>query len=138
MTGEQPSTGLTSREQALDAALGRALRAPALPPGFRAQVTAAIARAGATAGAARARLEREQRERLAEFEAGYVRLRVRTLVALVGGAAVAGGAVALATPWFQATFGANAPIALASAGALAGLGIGALAWLRKQGYADLL
>jgi hypothetical protein len=129
---------MDAREQALDAALTRALQAPPLPPEFRSRVHVAIAQVAADERTVLARLEQERRERLAEFEAGYVRLRLRTLVALFGGAAVAGAAVALSLPWFTANFGADAPLALASAGAVAGLAVGVIAWLRSQGYPNPL
>jgi hypothetical protein len=122
------------RERALDAALARALAPPELPLDFRAQLTAAIARDSdreALSPQLRVRLEREQRERLLEFEAGYLRLRRRTLGTLIGGAFAAGAAVAVAMPWARATFGPNAMLVLASIGAAVGLAIGLSSWLSR-------
>ncbi len=130
--------------RALDAALAAALEPPALPVGFRARLDAALdaleeSRLGTGRRAARAvALEREHRERLAELEAGYLRLRRRTLGTLIGGAFAAGAAVALAMPWLQAVFGPNTPLALAGAGAFAGLVlIGASVGIGRGGIAAL-
>jgi hypothetical protein len=123
-------------DAALDGVLTRVLPPPQLPAGFRAGVLAAIARdaqSEALNPALRARLEREQRERLREFEAGYLRLRRRTLGTLIGGAFAAGALVALALPWLRATFGPSAPLVLASAGAAIGLAIGISTWLGRSG-----
>ena len=120
----------------LNSALARALPPPELPEGFRSIVTAGIAREAALEAAGRAarpRLEREQRERLAELEAGYMRLRRRTLGTLIGGAFAAGAAVAVAMPWLKAMFGPNAMLALSVLGAVAGLAIGTASWLARLG-----
>ncbi len=130
-----------NRDELLDAALARALPPPELPADFRAQLNAAIAREAALGAAsitARPRLEREQRERLAEFEAGYMRLRRRTLGTLIGGAFAAGAAVAVALPWLQSTFGPNAMLVLPALGALVGLAIGTAAWLGRLGWPQSL
>ena len=121
-------------EQALDAALAIALGPPELPADFRARLNAAIARESdreALSPQLRARLEREQRQRLLEFEAGFVRLRRRTLGTLIGGAFAAGAAVAIAMPWARATFGPNAMLVLASIGAAVGVAIGLSSWLSR-------
>ena len=121
-------------ERVLDAALARALAPPELPVDFRARLTAAIARESereALSPQLRARLQREERERLLEFEAGFVRLRRRTLGTLIGGAFAAGAAVTIAMPWARATFGPNALLVLASIGAAAGLAIGLSSWLAR-------
>lgn len=121
-------------ERALDAALAIALAPPELPADFRARLSAAIARESdreALSPQMRARLEREQSERLLEFEAGFVRLRRRTLGTLIGAAFAAGAAVAIATPWARATFGSNAMLVLASIGAAVGVAIGLSSWLSR-------
>ncbi len=129
MSGSQdsPTTGTDDPQlRALDAALAAVLEPPALPAGFRAQLAARLAdagRAGDSRAARAATLERELRERLAELDAGYVRLRRRTLAALVGGAFAAGAAMAVAMPWLEATYGTNRPFALAAAGSLVGFGL---------------
>jgi hypothetical protein len=122
------------RAQALDAALARALYPPALPPGFQLRLQAALARESAGAGsraASRTHAQREQRERMAELDADYLRLRRRTLGTLIGGAFAAGAAVAAVFPWLQASFGVNAIYVLASAGALLGIGIGTASWIGR-------
>jgi|ERR1700683_2521538 len=125
--------------RALDAALERALAPPALPSQFRARLQSALAREGdANLSGARARLEREQRERLAELEAGYLRLRRRTLGNLVGGAFAAGVAVALALPWVRESFGDDAPLALSGVGTVVGLAIGIAFWARRHRPFDIL
>jgi len=123
-----------ARERALDGALARVLCAPALPGEFHARLQAALVRAGDTQGThatLRARMEHEQRTHMAEFEADYLRLRRRTLGTLIGGAFAAGAAVAVALPWLQGSFGANAIYILAGLGALAGLAIGTASWLGR-------
>jgi hypothetical protein len=122
-------------EEMVDAALARALVPPELPPDFRARLTAAIAREAdgeALSPERRARLQREERQRLLEFEAGVVRLRRRTLGTLIGGAFAAGAAVAVAMPWARANFGPNAMLVLASIGAAVGLAIALSSWLSRS------
>ena len=134
MTTDETGATEDARERALDGALARVLSAPALPAEFHTQLQAALVRAGESASGranGRARLEREQRERLAELEAGYLRLRRRTLGTLIGGAFAAGAAVAVALPWLKASFGPNAIFILAALGALAGLAIGTASWLAR-------
>lgn len=130
-----------NRDEMLDAALARALPPPELPADFRARLSAAIAREtelGAANLAARPRLEREQRQRLAELEAGYLRLRRRTLGTLIGGAFAAGAAVAVAMPWLTATFGGNAMLVLSVLGAAIGLTIGTASWIARLGVPQWL
>ncbi len=141
-TGEpRPNGPETAEMRALDRALAAALEPPALPAGFRARLDRALAEAGRTGGRRAARveaLEHERRERLAELEAGYLRLRRRTLGALIGGAFAAGVAIALVLPWFESALGADAPLALAGAGALVGLVlIGAAMGLGRGGATAL-
>jgi hypothetical protein len=126
-------------DRALDGALRRALRPPAVPAQFRARLQSALAReADSNLSGARSRLEREQRERLTELEAGYLRLRRRTLGNLVGGAFAAGVAVPLALPWLRESFGEDAPLALWVLGALVGLAIGLGFWARRDRPFDIL
>jgi hypothetical protein len=116
----------SSEMRALDAALAAVLEPPALPSGFRTRLAALLAeaeRAGDGRAARAAALDRELRERLAELDAGYLRLRRRTLGALIGGAFAAGAVMAVAMPWLEATFGANRPYALAGAGTLIALAL---------------
>ena len=130
-----------ARERALDAALGQVLRAPQLPAHFRARLEAAMAHAesvGEDPAAARARIELERRQRLAELESGYVRLQRRTLGTLIGGAFAAGAAAAVAMPWLRATFGPNALLVLAVAAAGAGVVIGLSMWLPRGSLSDSL
>jgi hypothetical protein len=129
------------RAQALDAALARVLAPPPLPPGFHARLAAAMARepAGADSRAAsRAQAQREQRQRMAELDADYLRLRRRTLGTLIGGAFAAGAAVAVAMPWLQAMFGPHAMFVLACIGALIGIGIGTASWIGRLRLPNLL
>ena len=141
MNSDQTLPGDTARGLALDAALTRVLPPPELPPQFRTQLAAAIAREAAlelTLRSARPRLEREQREQLAELHADYMRLRRRTLGTLIGGAFAAGAAVAVSLPWLKATFGPDAMLVLAGLGAVAGLAIGTASWVRRLGVPRLL
>jgi hypothetical protein len=134
MNSEQPMASDDPRAQALDAALARVLAPPALPPGFHARLAAAIAREPAGAGSravSRAQAQREQRQRMAELDADYLRLRRRTLGTLIGGAFAAGAAVAVALPWLQAAFGPRAMFVLACIGALIGVGIGTASWIGR-------
>jgi hypothetical protein len=124
---------------ALDAALKRALPPPALPSQFRARLQSALAReADANLSGARSRLELEQRERLAELEAGYLRLRRRTLGNLVGGAFAAGVAVALALPWLRESLGEDAGLVLSGVGTVVGLAIGIAFWMGRNRPFDFL
>jgi hypothetical protein len=123
----------TSRERALEAALTRALRPPSLPADFHQRLQQMLARAAAdpVTDEIRSRLERERLEQLAALEAGYLRLRRRTLGTLVGGAFAAGAGVALALPWLRASFGPDTPLILASLGGAIGLVIAALSWMER-------
>lgn len=128
-------------DAAVDAALVRTLVPPELPPDFRARLSAALARqAESEAGSAqaRARLEREQRQRLQEFQAGYLRLRRRTLVTLIGGAFVAGATITFAMPWLRSLAGANTPLLLVALGSAVGLAIGLSAWFAQRATASAL
>lgn len=124
---------------ALDAALARALPAPVLPAGFHARLQRALRHGVAdlvddeALGELRERLEREQRQRLAQLQGVYVRLRQRTLAALFGGAFAAGAAAALVMPWLLRHFGADGPVILAAAGAVVGLAVGFAAWSARPG-----
>lgn len=141
MNQDETSSSGSAFEHALDTALARALRAPIPPGDFRTRVDAALRRAAESDGsrpAARARLEREQREQLAQLRAGYLRLRRRTFASLVGGAFAAGAAAALLMPWLEATFGPNALLLLAVGTALAGLAIVASYWTPRGGLAGRL
>jgi len=120
-------------DRALDAALERTLTPPPLPARFRTKLEAALVRAGGSSLLeARTRLEREQRERLAELERDYVRLRRRTLGTMIGGAFAAGAAAAYALPWVTASLGPIGPLAIASAGAAVGITIGVYSWLATR------
>ena len=83
----------------LDRALQQALVPPALPADFRKRLTAAIARSAADDTALRRRtIERERLDQLAELHRDSVRLRLKTVGALIGGAFVAGVGTTLAWP----------------------------------------
>ena len=111
--------------RALDAALAAALAPPELPPDFERQLAARLEDPSGQdwGAAAREALERERAERLAELEAGYIRVRRRTLGTWIGGSFAAGAAAALGLPWLQAAFGANVLYAVAGAGALVGIAL---------------
>ncbi|MHB1872865.1 MAG: hypothetical protein ACYCT1_18740 [Steroidobacteraceae bacterium] len=75
----------------------------------------------------RARLEREQREQLAELENEFVRVRRGTLGTLLGAAA------AIAMPWLRAHLGSHVHVAITWGGVAVGLGIVAISlggWLQ--------
>jgi hypothetical protein len=124
-------------DRALDAELGRALRPPQAPPQLRSRLAAAIAREADLRPEARARIEREHRERLTELKQHYVRLRRRTLGLMVGGAFASGAAAALAMPWLTANVGSMAPLVVASAGAVIGIGIAVASWLNWRSSSSL-
>ena len=120
-------------DRALDAALGQAFEAPRVTNEFRERVRAALTRAAVTDIAElRARLETERRETLAKLEADYIRLKRRTLGAMVGGAFGAGAAAAIALPWMAKLVGPAAPLAVASIGAAVGIGIAVSSWLASR------
>jgi hypothetical protein len=123
-----------SLANALDAALANTLRKPELPPDFRVQLNAALARAGESRDveAPRARLEREWREGLAALESAYVRLRWRTLGALVSAVIAAGGALTVLLPWVKEALGYDARFASAALCGLAGLAIGVISCMRHS------
>jgi hypothetical protein len=130
-TGRIPPSA-DSGEQRLDAALSKALQAPPLPADFHNRLNAAIARMPESDAiqTLRARLEREHRQQLAELDASYVRMRRRTLTALIAGAFAAGGVAAALLPWLTEMLGPAALFVLAVLGALAGLAIGFTSWTR--------
>jgi hypothetical protein len=131
MSGFPGSDGASDR--ALDRALSRVLEPPAMTDAFRERVRAALARAGATDLAdLHARLEIDRRERLAQLDEDYIRLRRRTLGTMIGGAFAAGAAAAIALPWMTRVLGPDAPLALAAVGAAVGIGIGVSFWLTSQ------
>lgn len=124
-------------DHALDAALARSLTPPEVPAQFRTKLEAVLARADdESLLELRKRLEREQRQRLAELEQDYVRLRRRTLGTMIGGAFAAGAASALALPWFSATLGPMGPVAIASVGSALGIAIGIHSWMASRGDTD--
>ena len=128
-------------DAALDAALARVLIPPAPPDGFQIRLQAALARQATgqeDRAVSRALAQREQRQRMAELDADYLRLRRRTLGTLIGGAFAAGAAVAVAFPWLQASFGPNATYVLAGLGAVVGLGIGTASWIGRLRLPNLL
>jgi hypothetical protein len=131
---------LNGDEPWLDAALARALVPPQLPGPFRQQLRRALADAESQkqgAAQALAQAEREQRDRMAQLEADYVRLRRRTLGTLIGGSFAAGAVVAVAMPWLQVRFGVHTPLVLASCGAVAAFFIALRSWRPRDLLADL-
>ena len=126
MSAEPGSQPTDPTERALDAALAQALRAPALPADFRARLNAQVSATEVEdVSTAATRLEREYRAGLSQLEAGFVRLRRRTVGFLVGAGVAAGAAFPLLLPWLHARFGSYAPLALAL---LASAGAVAVAW----------
>jgi hypothetical protein len=120
-------------DRALEAQLERTLAPPKLPTQFRAKLQAALVRAGdSSLSDARSRLERERRERFAELEQNYVRLKRRTLGTMIGGAFAAGASAAVVLPWVTAHFGPFAPLVIASTGTAIGIWIGVASWLRSR------
>jgi hypothetical protein len=117
-------------EQRLDAVLSKTFRAPSPTSDFRSRLVAAIARTREPDGiqTLRTRLEREYQEQLAELRAGYVRMRRRTLAAIIGGAFAAGAGSVFALPWLTELFGAAALFVLAVLGASVGLAVGLSPW----------
>lgn len=126
-------------ERALDGALARAFVAPKLPPAFREQLRAAIARgASADVRNLRAAAEREHAAQLAELHTGYVRLRQRTLGTLVGAAFAAGLLINFALPWIKAHYGSTGVYALPAIGVAIGLGLSLRAWWQRSSLPSLL
>jgi VIT1/CCC1 family predicted Fe2+/Mn2+ transporter len=126
-------------QHALDQALSRVLSAPPVPQQLRARVQAAVLRAGdQTLAQARAKLEREARTQLAEFEQGFIRVRRRTLGTLIGAAFATGAVVTLLMPYLTARFGPNAPLVLAAGGAVLGIAIAVGSWVKRADLVDLM
>jgi hypothetical protein len=120
-------------DRALEAALGRTLTPPGVPTRFRAALQIALGPAGDSGlSDARSQLERDSRERLAELEQNYVRLKRRTLGTLIGGAFAAGASAAVVLPWITALLGPIAPLVIASTGTVIGIWIGVAAWLQSR------
>jgi hypothetical protein len=112
-------------EAALDAALRKALPAPAVPAGFREGLRAAIVRSSQVDhGALRRELEREEREALRSMQQGYVRVRRQALFTMLLASFVAGAGAIFAMPLLVARFGTQAPAVLAGAAGLAALALG--------------
>ncbi len=121
-------------DRALDAALAQALRPPALPRRFRAELGAARQRLELTDVAQlRARLQDEHREQLATLRADFVRIRRTTLGTLLGAAFAAGAVTVVALPWLRAHFGPVAPVLIAWGGVALGLLLGAAALRGRLG-----
>ena len=130
---ESPESGAPF-DRALDAALSRALEPPAVTDAFRERVRAALDRSTELdIVALRAQLEAERRQTLAQLDADYIRLRRRTLGAMVGGAFAAGAAAAIALPWMARLVGPDDPLAVSAIGSTIGLGIGLSSWLTLRG-----
>jgi len=126
-------------ERALDAALARAFVAPELPPAFREQLRAAIARgASADVRTLRAAAEREHATQLADLHSGYVRLRQRTLGTLIGAAFATGLLINFALPWVKAHYGSTGVYALPAIGVAVGLALSLRAWWQRSGLARVL
>lgn len=123
---EKDSAISAALDATVDAALARALLAPALPTDFRERLRAALARAGdtETLEMQRARLEREHRDELAALRDGYLRLRRRTLAALIGGTFALGAGVVLFLPWLSAAFGGYTVAAVSVFGGFVGFLMG--------------
>jgi hypothetical protein len=120
----------------LDQALRQIIVAPDLPAGFRQRLTAAIARSvPEDLASARQRLERERLEQLMELREASVRLKLKTLGALIGGAFTAGVGLALAWPWISATFAPHGDFALLAISVSIGLAIALTSWLQGTGQA---
>ena len=97
----------------LDRALRRAIGSPELPAGFRQRLSAAIARsAPEDLARLRQRLERERLEQLVALHDDSMRLKLKTVGALIGGAFTAGVGTTLAWPWIRATFAPHGNFAL--------------------------
>jgi predicted phage tail protein len=121
-------------DRALDVALGRVLRPPSVPAQLRTNLQAALARTSRfNISQTRWKLEQEQREKLAEMEESYIKLRRRTLGAMIGGAFAAGAGAAVALPWLTAVVGPSAPVVVASTGTAIGIAIGFWSWLSAHG-----
>jgi len=113
-------------DRVLEAQLERFLAPPEVPAHFRANLQAALLRAGESGPSeARSRLERERREKLLVLEENYVRLRRRTLATMIGGAFAAGASVAVLLPWVTTFLGPFGPPIIAFTGAGLGIWIGA-------------
>jgi hypothetical protein len=120
----------------LDRALRQAIVVPDLPAGFRQRLRAAIASNPLQDTALRRELlERERLEQLAELRRDSVRLRLKTLGSLIGGAFTAGVGTTLAWPWISTTFAPHGGIALLVISAALGLAIGVPSWLQRTGAA---
>jgi hypothetical protein len=125
--------------QTLDMALARAIVPPPLPAGFRARLTAAVARQGVVnIPASRLALAAEHQQQLAALKSGYVRLQRRTLGTMIGAAFATGALVAVAMPWIRMQFGEVGLLAVPMAGAAVGVALGAATWLRNSGVLRLL
>ena len=129
-------TDETTQDVQLDRALRRIIIAPDLPAGFRQRLTAAIARsAPEDVAGLRQRLERERLEQLMELHEDSMRLKLKTLGALIGGAFTAGVGLTLAWPWISATFAPHGDIALLTICVGIGLVIAVTSWLQRTDQA---
>jgi hypothetical protein len=129
-------TDETNQDAQLDGALRRAIVAPELPSHFRQRLTAAIARsAPVDVAKLRQRLERDRLEQLLELRDDSMRLKLKTLGALIGGAFAAGVGTTLAWPWISATFAPYGDIALVAISVSIGLAIALTSWLQRTDQA---
>lgn len=124
---------MSDQEQLFDSALALALQPPSLPSGFRARLMAALARQGEyQVPESRLALAADHERQLQELRQGHLRLQRHTLLTLLAAAFSAGLLAKTAVPELYVRFGNLGLLALATAGAMAGVGIAAAFWWRGE------
>jgi len=112
----------------LDQALSAALAPPPVPVGFREALRVAIRhQAEQELLARRQALETDYTARLAELQAGYVRVRRNTLLTVLALAFALGAGAMLVLPWLAAELGIDPSTLVLAGTTLIGLGLGAVA-----------
>jgi hypothetical protein len=120
------------QEGALHLALQRALNAPALPAGFRAQLlNAALQESLLDADARKRALDLEYALSLRRLHRGYVRLQRDTLALILVIAFTLGACVHFALPWMQTFLTKDAVLSAPMLAATVCLCVGGAIWLSR-------
>jgi hypothetical protein len=117
----------------LDQPLGDVLKAPDLPPDFRARLIARVMQESLLQMECRkSELEREHAKALEQLHHGYVRMQRNTLATVIALAFTTGACAPLVLPWIQQTFALTSTVATTWVAAAAGLAVSAAA--SKYGF----
>jgi hypothetical protein len=126
---------MNDQETALDQALTRSLRPPAVPDSFRARWRAALSALKSAGAPSREQLEQERSEQLALLRREYIRLRRSTFAVCLGIAFVGGAAAFVAVPLMTRLFGGLGLYFVPGVLAVIGVTLAVVTWVRRDGLA---